>query len=341
MTEKIIHTADVHLSSEYPERLEAFKQILDICEEEADYLVVSGDLFDANTDLEDLKTDLRPLLSDNSFETLVIPGNHDKGAFREDDYLGDSVTVLNERPFQSFETEDYNIVGVPYTDESFSDLSDKLSEGFVEGKDNVLLLHCTLQGASGGFGEEEEYMPVRPDELVKTGFDYVLGGHIHSMAVRKKFQGTVFAYPGSPASVSSTETGPRYIWKHGEEGLSTVELNSFHYISRDIEILPGEEEDVIDYLNSSLSEASSQACALVNVSGFTERNVEEMMEKLTEAVEDQGLEIRLNDEGLESVSSIVDSELYTEFIERLDEKDTEDENEIEKKFLRALSRHER
>lgn len=340
MTEKIIHTADVHLSSEHPERLEAFKEILYLCDEEADYLVVSGDLFDANTDLEDLKTDLRPLLSDNSFETLVIPGNHDKGAFREDDYLGDSVTVLNERPFHRLETEDYNIVGVPYTDESFSDLTETISEACAEGKDNVLLLHCSLKSASGGYGDEEEYMPVRRDELVKTGFDYVLGGHIHSMAVRKKFQDTVFAYPGSPASVSSTETGKRNVWQL-EEGLSTKELDSFHYISRELEILPGEEENVIQTLKSSLSGASEEACVLLDVSGFTERNVKDLIESLVEAVEDQGLKIRLNDEGLESASSIVGSELYSEFMERLEDRDLEHSGEIEKKFLRALSRHER
>lgn len=340
VTEKIIHTADVHLSSRHPERLEAFRKILEICEEEADYLVVSGDLFDANTDLEDLKTDLRPLLSENDFETLIIPGNHDRGAFREDDYLGDSVTVLNGRPFQSFETDDFNIVGVPYRDESFSNLTGELKEACIDGKDNVLMLHCTLRGASGGFGEEEEYMPVRPDELVKTGFDYVLAGHIHSMAVRKKFQDTVFAYPGSPASVSSTETGTRNVWKLDEQ-LSTVGLESFHYVSRNVEFLPGTEDEVIGSLKSSLSEASSEACALVNVSGFIEGDVEETLDRIRDAVRSEGLEIRLKDGGLESVSSIVGTELYQDFMRRLEDKDAGREDEIKKKFLRALSRHER
>lgn len=333
----LIHTADVHLSKKHPERMKAFRQILDICEEEADILLISGDLFDANTDLDDLKTDLRPLLSDNSFETLVIPGNHDRDAFREDDYLGDSVTVLDERPFQRFETEDYNIIGVPYTNSDFSELLVELDKASVEDRKNILMIHCTLKGSAG---EEDEYLPVRPDQLVETGFDYVLAGHIHSAAKRKKFQETVFAYPGSPASVSSSETGMRHVWRL-DEGLKTVPLNSFHFVERDLELLPGDEDEELEKLREDLENESGEACAVVNVSGFTEENVRDLMDDVESTVENEGFSIRLNDNGLESVSYLVESELYSEFRDRLQDQDVKDEDKVEKKFLRALSRNER
>ncbi|MFB6115411.1 MAG: exonuclease SbcCD subunit D, partial [Candidatus Nanohalobium sp.] len=168
---KIVHTADVHLSSEHPERLEALEEVVQVCkDEEADLLLVTGDLFDQNVNVEEIKTDLRPLFSGNSFDTLVIPGNHDNSAFRQEDYFGDDIEILTSRPYTSRTFDDVNIVALPYTEQSFSELVGPLSEATEEGKTNILMIHCTLAGASGSFGEESKYLPVKPAELVRTGF---------------------------------------------------------------------------------------------------------------------------------------------------------------------------
>lgn len=338
---KIFHTADVHLTPNHPERLEALEEIVDICRrEEADLLLITGDLFDGNADIEDLKTDLRGLFSENSFDTLVIPGNHDRSAFRKEDFFGDDLEVLTEHPFERKEYDEVNIVGVPYTDKEFSDLAEDLSEASVEGKKNILMLHCTLTGVSGSFGEETEYLPVRPEGIVQTGFDYVLAGHIHSSATRRSFEDTVFAYSGSPSSVSTSETGRREIWRLEEE-LSTVGLDSFHYLKQDIDVLPGEEESLLEKTASSFNGRDiSQACVLIEVTGFTERSVKQLQKQFSDCVED-AREVRVDIERLESASSIVESDLYNEFQQRLKDKDFENPGQIEKKFLRGLSRYER
>lgn len=339
---KVFHTADVHLTKNHPERFEALEQIVDICErEEADLLLITGDLFDANADLEDLKTDLRGLFSNTCFETLVIPGNHDKNAFRSEDFFGNDFTVLENSPVESREYEEVNVVGVPYTEEEFSTILEDILEAYVEGKKNILMLHCSLTGVSGGFGGEEKYLPVRPEELIQTGFDYILAGHIHSSATRRSFENTVFAYSGSPVSVSRSETGRRNIWRLDDENLSTVPLDTFHYVRQEKEILPGEEESKIRELEQYINgEDVSSACLIVELSGFTERKVTEIKSEM-EDITGEASESDIVVDNLESVKSLTDSEIYREFRDKLDEKDFDKKDKIESKFLRALSRDER
>lgn len=343
---KIVHTADVHLASNHPERMDALKEVLEVCrEEEADLLLITGDLFDQNVNVEEVKTDLRPLFSSNSFDTLVIPGNHDNSAFRQEDYFGDDIEVLDERPYEKKVFEDVNIVALPYTDKEFSEMIEPLSGAREEDKKNILMIHCTLAGASGGFGEETRYLPVEPAELVQTGYDYVLSGHIHSSATRKSYENTVFTYSGSPVSISSSETGKREVWvlDTEDESMETRELETFHYVKEGLELLPGEEEDVLERIGGSLEEKDlDEASVIVTVDGFTERGVEDFKDEIAEKVDEfspGGKDIRI--EGLESAKSIVESDIYTEFREKLEDKDFQNPELIEEKFLRGLSRHER
>lgn len=343
---KIVHTADVHLASDHPERMEALKQVLEVCqEEEADLLLITGDLFDQNVNVEEIKTDLRPLFSGNSFDTLVIPGNHDNSAFRQEDYFGDDIEVLDERPYEKKVFDEVNIVALPYTDEEFSEMIEPLSEAREENKKNVLMIHCTLAGASGGFGEEIKYLPVEPAELVQTGYDYVLSGHIHSSATRKSYDNTVFAYSGSPVSISSSETGRREVWvlDTEDDSMETRELETFHYVREGLELLPGEEKEVLDQLEGSLEDRDlDEASVIVNVDGFTERDIEDFRDEIGEKLDNYSpREKDVRVEGLESAKSIVESDIYTEFREKLDSKEFENPELVEKKFLRGLSRHER
>lgn len=343
---KIVHTADVHLSSDHPERIEALEEVLEVCRQEgADLLLITGDLFDQNVNVEDIKTDLRPKFSDNDFHTLLIPGNHDNSAFRQEDYFGDDVEVLDERPYQKKVFDKVNIVALPYTDKKFSKLIEPLSEAREENKKNVLMIHCTLAGASGGFGNESKYMPVEPAELVQTGYDHVLSGHIHSSATRKSYENTVFAYSGSPVSISSSETGKREVWilDTEKDSMETRELETFHYLRKDLELLPGEEESALEKLEETLDGRDlDQASVIVDVEGFTERDIQGFEKEVEATVDDHSpreTEVRIK--GLESSKSIVNSDIYTEFREKLDEKDFENPKLVEKKFLRGLSRHER
>ncbi len=342
---KIVHTADIHLSSNYPERLEALKEILDKChKEEAELLLITGDLFDKEVSVEELKPEIRPLFSDNSFKTLVIPGNHDQNAFREAEHFGNDIEILDNQPFDKVEFNDANIVGIPYTEKEFSELVEPLNQTLNDDKTNILMVHCTLKSTSGTYGEEKEYLPIEPEELVQTGFDYILAGHIHSSATKKSFGDTRFTYSGSPISISTKETGKREIWviDLDEDKMETRELDTFHYLKKDIEVLPGDEEDSIKQLSSLQQKNVSKASIIVNVYGFTRKTTENLTSDIKKEISDlEPMDFKVNNTSLESISLIADSKIYKEFSEKMSDKNLEKPREVEKKFLRALSRYER
>lgn len=65
---RILVTADVHLTPENPERREALEDVVRIADEEdVDYLLIAGDMFDAEVDVGTVKNRLRDLFSDNAF----------------------------------------------------------------------------------------------------------------------------------------------------------------------------------------------------------------------------------------------------------------------------------
>jgi exonuclease SbcD len=343
---KVVHTADVHLSSDHSERMDALKEIIELCEdEEADVLVIAGDLFDANADLEDLRTELRSIFSDNAFQTFVIPGNHDSAAFRKEDYFGDDIKVLSEQPFQKEVYENLNIVGVPYTEKEFSELAEDISNSYEENKTNILLLHCTLSGTTGGYGSEGEYLPVKPSQIVQIGFDYIMAGHIHSSATRKRFGETLFTYSGSPVSISSSETGRREVWilDTEDDKMHTETLETRHYLKKEIEVLPNEEDSKLTDLEDQLGDRKlEKASVTVKLSGFTNQNVEDVAENFENILESVNTaNHNLNFQKLENVSHAVETGLYQDFKSRLEDSDYKDSGEVEKKFLRGLSRYER
>jgi len=343
---KIVHTADVHLSEQHPERIEALKQILQMCEErDADLLLISGDLFDNNIDVEDLKTDLRSLFKDNSFQTYIIPGNHDATAFRQEDYFGEDIEVLSDVPYEQRKIDEVNLVAVPFTEKDFSEIKEELPETSNKNKIDLMMIHCTLSGSQGGFGNEEKYMPVKPSQIIQTDFDYILSGHIHSSATRKTFGNTTFAYPGSPVSISSTETGRRAVWMLDteEESMETIELDTEYFLRKELEIMPDREEEVKEELIAQLEDRDlEKATIILNIHGYTEKDVEELIEQLREELEELNPdEIRIGAEELQSVSSLVESSLYQDFMDKMREENLNKPEEVERKFLKGLARHER
>jgi len=343
---KLLHTADIHLSSDKAERLEALEEIIKKGNDrDVSLLLVSGDMFDRNVDVEEMRTRIRPLFSDNDFETLVISGNHDKDAFRKEDYFGEDLETLDEKPFEVKEYDEMKVVGLPYTTDGFENLVDSLSEEVEPDKTNVLMIHCTLLGSSGGFGNEEKYLPVSPEQIAQAEYDYVLAGHIHSSATKKEIGDTVFAYSGSPVSISKDETGSRSVWELDteEEGLSRIKLDTHHYQKFTLELVPGKEEERIGNILDSLdANELENATILVKATGFTKENVKKLKESITSRVEDldpESLEADFSE--LMSVSSLIDSPIYEQFKGKLEERNLESPEKVEKKFLEGLSRYAR
>lgn len=338
---RILHTADLHLTQDHPERLEALKQVLEKGEN-ADYLLITGDLFDRGADLEDMKSEIRPLFDDNSFKTFVIPGNHDHAAFRTGDHLGNDLEVLKDG-IQTRDLGDVNLVALPYTNQNFDDLINPLSEETKQDKTNILMIHCTLAGAGSGFGGESKYLPVRKEEIAQLNYDYVFSGHIHSQANKWDIGNTVFTYSGSPVSISKSETGKRKIWSLDTEKdkMKTQTLETHYFFKKYLDVVPGEEEQAVESL-SDISDDLGNATYLIELSGFIENDVQDFLEKIRQEALNTGAQNIEIDEHVENMEKIVESKLYKEFIEKLRQKDGEvDIRRAEKQMLKAFSRQQR
>lgn len=339
----LLHTADVHLRGDAPERLEALRSVLKLAERrEAEVLTIGGDLFDRPRDVEELRGTLREeLFSDRPFDILLIPGNHDIEAFRGNIHFGESCKPLLETPFQHHELRghDLRITGVPYTEEPVEEVLLSLAEREPFDGTEVLLLHCTLDIGfqTGELGDEDEvrYFPVTPDQLSELGFDYHLAGHFHNHS-RKRLERGTFVYPGTPASTSTTETGERKVVELADDGEITFHgLETFHYASKAFSVLPGTETETFDRISRWVDEhVHDQTDATVTVEGFHTLDEEEFQQRVTEA----GGDAKVSDKNAAEVSRIQAHPLYKRFVDRLEEQDwrPEEKDAVRRRMLEAF-----
>lgn len=345
----LLLTADIHLSDAHPERVAALEEIVRTAnKEDVSYVLIAGDLFDAGLDIESMKHRIRDVFSGNSFQAFVIPGNHDHGAFREEDYFGEDIEVLSAEPFETREFNGVNLVALPYLDGGFGDVLDEIQAARIEGKLNILLVHGTLSATAGkATGDEPRYLPFTPEQLVASGMEYVFAGHIHSSPIQQSF-GTndcVFVYPGSPVSITRNETGPRGVWVFDTttESFRNLSLGTPYYIRESMDLIPGEAPQKLDALRERLADKDlSNATLLIEPTGFIEMPEAEFFESLDSILTNTnaaGYEIDRT--GIQSAHSILESDLYRGFTRKLTRKSDIDTRAVRRIALRALSREAR
>ncbi|WP_424016183.1 metallophosphoesterase family protein (plasmid) [Halorientalis pallida] len=291
---KILHTADVHLRSNRPERRDALAAVLSLAADEAvDVVTIGGDLFDRPEDVEELRTDLRnDLFRDRSFEVLLIPGNHDVAAYRENILFGDSCIVMLDEPFEHWTSPegDVRVTGVPYRERPDDKFLLALKDREPFDGTEVLLLHCSLdapfEDIETGAEETGRYFPVTETLLADLGFDYYLAGHYHGPNVVSVGDDATFTYPGTPASTSESETGRRIVsLLDPTDGIRTIPLDTFHYALKSVTVTPGSEQTIIETLEKWADRhAVDSTDATVTVDGFIAMDETTFDERLSEAV---------------------------------------------------------
>lgn len=247
---RLLHTADVHLRSDTPERLDALHECLALAESAAvDVVTIGGDLFDGPGDAEELRPTLRnELFADRPFPIVLIPGNHDGDAFAGDVFFGNACTVLLDEPFETWTdpTATVRITGLPYRHRADDELLVALADREAFEGTEILLLHCSLEAPLGDVETGDEpatrYFPIARETLADLGFDYTLAGHYHSAHHLPLGDGGEFVYPGTPASTRSSEAGRRQVvildTDRGEMGFEP--LDSFRYERERFTVSPGE-----------------------------------------------------------------------------------------------------
>jgi DNA repair protein SbcD/Mre11 len=347
---RILHTADVHLRSARDERWDALGAVLDTAtREQADVVVIAGDLFDRDVDAHALKTELRRRFERFPGRIVLIPGNHDDGGLRPGDFFGANVHVLAGQDLVA-DIGGVRFVGVPFEDVGADETLRRLRDAAklrCEGP-NVLLFHGELLDVSplgGAYGDEDgrDYMPARLADLGDLGFDYVLAGHFHRAHDVRACGRGYFVYSGSPVSITRRETGCRHanLVSIGSAP-EPVPLDTHHYQAIDVRLAPDDSEHPLARIERELADADPRARALMSIRGFTDLNQWGLRENEFHAAI-KVLVARFNVEELDAsecldVSGIREGDLFRRFAARLEDSALSDDDRalVREMAIRAM-----
>lgn len=297
---KFIHTADLHLGAKpdsiYPwgaarekEVLQSFYRVIDICnEQEADLLLIAGDLFHRQPLLRELKETSYYFSKLKKTRVVIIAGNHDyinsRSNYTGFDW-GDHVHMLSEASLDSIYFEDINteVYGLSYHSRFITEpLYDTVRPGCEE-RINILLAH----------GGNEKDIPIDKNKLQSSGFDYIALGHIHKPHIFSERM----AYSGSLEPLDKTDTGKRgYIQGEIDKTVdtSTVSIDfkpsaAREYVKLELSVHPGMTNGALsDAIQDQIKEYGNENIYLLSLIGVRDTDIvfrEEDFKKLGNVIE--------------------------------------------------------
>jgi DNA repair exonuclease SbcCD nuclease subunit len=283
---RFLHTADLHLKKDTPQRHEILDWLIAKAEElKVDYILIAGDLFDSDTDATLLRHEVRKKFESSPCRFLIIPGNHDACSFGPEYEYGSNVVQLVGMPFELLQIQGLKVCGVPYQDTRFS-------QSVKNAPDNIdiLIAHGTLYDPSFIFplleDRETEYMPVFPIDLENTA-RYVAMGHLHTNCIELQYEGTRAVYPGSPIAIDSKCVGMRhfYLLDIDENDMKVekheVEIAAY-WLTKEFFVYPGVEKTILDGIEDYLRNiGDTRVMPSVTVTGYVGENEKEYLDLLS------------------------------------------------------------
>jgi exonuclease SbcD len=230
MSISIMHLADVHLGAPMKwlgektlERQQdintTFIKAIDVALNQADLVLLAGDIFDHHHPAEEIVTFFRnqiQRLSTAGIPVVAVPGNHDGY------YYPDSVWRTREFPSLNLITSPkidiplsleikgipvhiYGMAFQPTLSKGPFDTFTKKSEPGI----HIALIHGSLMH-SPEWGIRAKDVPLDPKNLAASGMNYVALGHYHRFS-ETNLNGIPVVYPGSPEGLNWQEDGDRYL----------------------------------------------------------------------------------------------------------------------------------
>jgi DNA repair exonuclease SbcCD nuclease subunit len=237
MSIKIVHTADNHIGISYntvgqakaelvKERLDSLKRIVDYGNEEnANYLVIAGDLFDVTKLNKSRTTEVIKILKCFNEKVIIIPGNHDFYIDETDSLWhyfklnidAEKIVILDQYEVYVDTIGDQEVRFYPAACRTLHSQDNMI--GWVKNEEkNPNAIHIGIaHGNVDGLGRDEDgkYFNMKAEELNGAGVDFWLLGHIH---VPYPTQETINTNPGyfmsgthMPDSWKSTNVGNAWI----------------------------------------------------------------------------------------------------------------------------------
>lgn len=264
MSISFLHIADVHLGSPLVASSEekqkeintaienALMQVVSVAiENEVDFIVIAGDLFDGritNASLAAKFVDIMSPAGVHKIHTFVLWGNHDAEgkhnlSFNDSEYLH----FFNSSSPQTFTIDDKNIA---LHGQSFASqvVVENLAANYPskkEGAYNIGVLHTSLDGREG----HDTYAPCSLQDLKNKEYDYWALGHIHKREVVNDARPTVI-YSGNLQGRHSKESDDKgcYLVKIDEQHNVTpqfIPISKIIFLRESINIDSVESEEVV------------------------------------------------------------------------------------------------
>lgn len=210
---KIFHTADLHLGM-HPDKgqpwsgkragalWDTFRHIIESAgQEQADLLIIAGDLFHSQPLLRDLKEVNSCFQTLSRTQVILIAGNHDPVTARSH-YLdfpwAENVFFLSGPSMDSVFFPELNteVHGFSYHQSEIRERRYDSLRVPDDGRIHILAAH----------GGDEKHIPIDLSRLAAAGFHYVALGHIHKPELHEQLR---LAWCGSPEPLDCTDIGPR------------------------------------------------------------------------------------------------------------------------------------
>jgi len=233
---RVVHTADVHLgepanvfTGAAPDAdALAFARVIDtVLEEEADALLIAGDLFDSNRVREPAVRFAEGQLRRLRCPVVLIPGNHDcyddGSVYRRFDLRGIGAHVhplcAADGELRTFDELRLTVWGKGLVEHAPANRP-------LDGIPSRGGEHWFVGLAHGHFIEDRRELRsslITPDEIAGSGLDYLALGHVH--VFRDVSQGAVRAcYPGAPRIPYAPDRGSVAVIRlDPEDGVSIEE----------------------------------------------------------------------------------------------------------------------
>ena len=248
-----IHAADFHLDSAFgaldqrraaARRRESRETALRLANyvgcHGVDLVLLAGDLFDSAAAFRETGEQLSAALGQMEAQVFIAPGNHDwygpGSPYRTVDWP-ENVHIFSENTLTAVELPQWNLVihGAAFTD---SQQTESFLRGFsapADGKVHMGLLHGEVDGA------EEQYDPLRREEIAGSGLAYLALGHVHRRTEPLRLGNTVCAWPGCLEGRGFDELGEKGFYKgtisdSGEVSLTFVPFARHRYEILEVDV---------------------------------------------------------------------------------------------------------
>jgi DNA repair exonuclease SbcCD nuclease subunit len=218
MATTIVHVADVHLETVFPDvrgggarraaLADAFERIIDLAlERNADVLTIGGDLYESERAGPATARFLFAAFARFGKPVFVAPGNHDPFAARSlyarDDLPG-NVRVFRDAAWMAVPiAPDVTLYGYGHTPAEPG--RPFAGAAFDRSGARIALVHGSDEDRCPP--GKKTTAPFTAAEIRKSGATVTLTGHYHGGSIVSDDAGPIFAYPGSPEPIKFGERG--------------------------------------------------------------------------------------------------------------------------------------